>query len=1416
MAKKITEEDLRLNIIINGDQGRKALSDLKSTVDASTKKLSQLKSEMSKLEAQGRTSSSEYGKLNAAIQRETITLESNRQKLASLERQQSVNTMTLAELRKHIKLTGIALSHAVPGTEEWNKLNGELQQSKTRLKELAVQSKATEGVVKGLTTSWSDVWALGHMAIRGSKMAWGAITQATDAFQEYDEAVTDAMKTTNLSKDEVMAMGDAFKKMDTRTAQNELMALLRIGGKLGISGQEDLMGFVEAADKINVALSEDLGGNAEAAIAAIGKMTDIFSLAEEFGQGDAMLKIASAINSLGMASTANEGYMVDFAKRLAGIAPSADISIDKVLGLAATLDKYGQTAEVSSTSIGQTIVAMYKKTETFAEIAGLSFGEFKQLLDTDVNEALLRVVEGMKGATDDGFAPIVAAMDGMGLNGQRAVTVLGTLAKNSEEVRAQQALANQAFTEGTSVIDEFNTKNNSAAATLEKTKKSIHDQIVVIGQQLMPVVQGVMDVAEMGVKALSVLIGHISRYKTVLALLVVVKYADIAAAKIKNALTLANIRLMAQQLLGIKGIRAATLLWVAAKKLLTLQIGASTRAFKLFVKTLLAGGGPLGWIIAGVTALATGMIHFISKSRESTKALRELNKQTTDTIGAISSARTQIDAERKELEKLSTAATSAAIGTRERAAAIKAINDKYGDYLPALLTEKTSNNDIKTALKGVNDELERKILLQAKEQELVKVQEHKTNTIKAALESYMGLFERINGRKMNAAEISSFAGTLSQTYDSMMTDKDSASLNYRAYRKDDWTQSGSTLLKGRKTVGMIAQNNAQKRRLWNINEEFETAIKKGKELKAMVDGLYGNAASSTGGLGSGGTVVASPTVTTTTTATDPAEDATKEATEEAARKAQEEAERREKEKNETMARYSSERYRMAVDEENRRYEAEKKNAEGNAAYLEAVERRHSAAIARIRLDELSDRQKELDDLHRLELQSLENRHNAELAAFEGSEEDRKAMQERQNDELLKENKRYITELGALLADVTGADHNILINLDDADLVNVLRQVKELEAKIAELSGNDFVNYAGGGTTGKSSGSSADDGGGEQSGGGFFGSMNSSVLGVDAEGFNSLIESLKNGKLSADDMANAVSLIGNAAQWGCEVAGKAIDVMNAKENKAFKQYEKAQDKRKKALSDRVDAGLMTEAQYNAEVAAMEAEKDAKQEELALKQAKRQKALALVQAIINTAMAVTSALASPPPASFVMAGIAAAMGAVEIALIAAQPITTGYEEGGLTEVKREQDGKVFKVRLSPERGMIGRPTALVGENGSEYVIPHEGLENPTLAPFLGTIEQARRAGTLKSIDFNALYSPAYSIPGRVSGGYTIEPGTLPSTSQMFSGSDMAALMSAVSRLNSILSHPITAEVAMLGRRGIVENLERYEKQRKNGRL
>jgi len=213
-------------------------------------------------------------------------------------------------------------------------------------------------------------------------------------YAEFDDKLADVMKTTGLTKDRVTALSDELKKIDTRTPQIELLDLARVAGKLGISAENDILGFVRASDKIRVALSEDLGGDVEESINQIGKLVDIFKLQPVFGIEDSIIKVGSAINSLGAAGTANEAYMVEFAKRVAGIAPSAGISIEKVLGMAATLDELGQTSEVSGTVFNQVIGGMFKDTATYAGIAGISVKDFSTLLDTDANEAFIRVLEG--------------------------------------------------------------------------------------------------------------------------------------------------------------------------------------------------------------------------------------------------------------------------------------------------------------------------------------------------------------------------------------------------------------------------------------------------------------------------------------------------------------------------------------------------------------------------------------------------------------------------------------------------------------------------------------------------------------------------------------------------------------------------------------------------------------------------------------------------------------------------------------------------------------------------------------------------------------------------------------------------------------------------------------------------------------
>jgi hypothetical protein len=85
-------------------------------------------------------------------------------------------------------------------------------------------------------------------------------------------------------------------------------------------------------------------------------------------------------------------------------------------------------------------------------------------------------------------------------------------------------------------------------------------------------------------------------------------------------------------------------------------------------------------------------------------------------------------------------------------------------------------------------------------------------------------------------------------------------------------------------------------------------------------------------------------------------------------------------------------------------------------------------------------------------------------------------------------------------------------------------------------------------------------------------------------------------------------------------------------------------------------LISQKQHDSEVAKLDAELDKKKKDLAIEQAKREKAIGIMQAIINTALAVTKALNTQPffPMGPIMAALAGALGAIQIATIASQPL------------------------------------------------------------------------------------------------------------------------------------------------------------------
>lgn len=457
------------------------------------------------------------------------------------------------------------------------------------------------------------------------------------------------------------------------------------------------------------------------------------------------------------------------------------------------------------------------------------------------------------------------------------------------------------------------------------------------------------------------------------------------------------------------------------------------------------------------------------------------------------------------------------------------------------------------------------------------------------------------------------------------------------------------------------------------------------------------------------------------------------------------------------------------------YEAKKDKLEDYDQIVETLQRQHNNNLLKIEMDRQSAELQEMETAHKLILAQIE---------IEGKE---KMQSKKEIDrKIAAENLRFIQQQSAFLETVVSSGQIGGMSLST-------EQLEQYKLKLAELR--------------KQLLSSGD----EEKGGILSGTGDASLFGVSQSDWDTFFQNLQEGTLKAADLQNAVTAVGDAAQEGFKLASQAIQLTTAKEKKALDEYKKGQDSRKKALEERYRAGLMTESQYNAEVEKMEAEMQAKEEEAELEAARRTKTMSIIESIINTALAATKALAQGGfPAGAVMAGIVTALGAAQTAMIAAQPV--GYAGGGYI-VRRRQDGKQYDAIYAPnKRGYVTGPTVLVGEEGGEYVIPAEALENPQIRMVADTIESARRSGRLRSLRMEAI-SPAMAVSGRAAGGYTTGAAAVDMSGTL---AELARMSDTVDRLSDILENGIEANVSMLGRHGLVNKINEYNRAKSRGNL
>lgn len=429
----------------------------------------------------------------------------------------------LKSVRQAITKTANELAKLPIGSEEWVKKSEKLKKLKDIYGELNSEIKETSKTLKEHNKKLNDtvvaagaisaVYATASAALRRFV---SATQEYVDAYARMDDAMTNVSKYTGLTREEVKQLNEEFRKMDTRTPTEKLNALAADAGRLGITSKEAIKDFVEAADIINVALGEDLG---EDAVKEIGKLAEMFGTTNTMGLRGAMLATGSAINTLAQSSSASERYLMDFTSRLSGAANQAKMTQAEVLGFASVLDQNKQQVEMSATAMQKLMMDMFTEPAKYAKLAGMSVKDFSDLLKNDANEALLTFFETLnrKGGLSD-LAPI---FDKLGLDGARASGVISVLAQNIDDVRKEQELANTAFQEGTSVINEAAAVNGNAAAQLEKAKKAVEDNKAALGRELIPVLTKLINAGTFGIKGLTSALKFLKDNKVLTALLAV-------------------------------------------------------------------------------------------------------------------------------------------------------------------------------------------------------------------------------------------------------------------------------------------------------------------------------------------------------------------------------------------------------------------------------------------------------------------------------------------------------------------------------------------------------------------------------------------------------------------------------------------------------------------------------------------------------------------------------------------------------------------------------------------------------------------------------------------------------------------------------------------------------------------------------
>lgn len=632
----------------------------------------------------------------------------------------------LKDLKKALREGKQALDNMSANSAGRAKLVDDLKRIQNQIEKNTGALSKNKDMWGALGTTIKNLFAYAGI-FAGFNMLKAKMTEAYEGNKRFSDSMANVRKVSGLAMEDIKKLADNLKGVDSRTGLGGLMELSYTGAKLGFGnyGIGGLESFAKSAVKVQNALAEDMG---EDSMTALSKMVEVMGLIPKMGVERAMDATGSAIFKLASTSTATGTNIVEFSKRLMGLANIAHISTADLLAFGSAADSMALMPEVAATAFNKLITSVQKQPNLIENALKIPKGTISDLYQSGkMTEALVTIFERMREKGGMNALMQSGVFKDLGSDGARLVAVMATMANRVDMLQQHLATSRVAFEEGTAVAQEYAIQMDTAAAYSERAAN--------VWEKAFVNPEGVDNVKEF-TKAW---------YQTSVAMTTNEKIMGQIKFTLAGILTLLKgiVYILPSLFMGgaMWGITRMLISLGNALKIATVAttgFAAAWKGMSLITKT-----NWIGLVATAVFVLIEALGEFNKEVQMSSSYMKGFKKDLSDVNAEQYKAVRQLDGYRKAIDE-------AKEGTKQRQAAITNFNSKFGPYLSKLLTEKATAYDVAQAYQEVVKQMKAKIALQAKEKDIEKYVSPRVGWEADKLQTYNNSVKGTPGERYNS------------------------------------------------------------------------------------------------------------------------------------------------------------------------------------------------------------------------------------------------------------------------------------------------------------------------------------------------------------------------------------------------------------------------------------------------------------------------------------------------------------------------------------------------------------------------------------------------------------------------------------------------------------------------------------------